>query len=569
VLFEVGRTYYAIGNYGKAIEHLKQVLEAHSDNRDASLLLAKCYIALRDYSLALQELEKTHSIHPQDADVLFEVGRTYYAIGNYGKAIEHLKQVLEAHSDNRNANLLLAKCYIALNDYHLALEELKKSCRINPTGEAYCELGAAYEALGYYRSSVEAFKKAIELGADIKNVHFQLGRAYREIGEYELSINEFKKLQMLHPYKESAFYKNKLLNEIEISQRKFILESKPMVLGVALTHNCNIRCRMCRYWRDPWDVPEVVIKEIMELLPYLKDVYWQGGEPFFSKYFQDLFDKASTFETLSQTVVTNGILLTEQWAKKLVKSNINIIWSIDSTNKHMYEFIREGSRFEKLIDCINIVNHYRNESTRDKSISPNFRIIMQSTIMKYNYREVEELIDFAQTYRFDGINLIPIRYVTGDENIFYHNDQEAMNYLKTALPRILNNYQRQGFRIFNQLPVACENSDSGPQNIVKQELNEKTNGSQKNAASDCLMKDKKMLCYWPWKSLYILYKGTVRPYGFCESNVGDVNLDLLSTIWNGQAMQEYRKRVLENTDLEKCSTRCTSGIMPKDALKSN
>lgn len=540
-----------------------------TDKLETPYSTGKKYFLQGNYKAALESFLKELEQDSQNVDAVFELGKTYYFIGEYLKAVDYLKQSLTMCPNNAHANLMLAKCYIMFNNYNLALLELKKACALSATGEIYQELGLVYEALGDYHNSVEAFKKATAAGIDTNNLHFQIGRAYREIGEQELSIKEFEKLRFSSPYNESAFYKNKLINEIEISQRKIVIESKPTVLGIALTHNCNIKCRMCRYWSDPWDVPENIIKEVMELFPYLRDVYWQGGEPFFSRYFEELFEKASVFPTLLQTIVTNGLLIDDKWAKKLIKSNVNIIWSIDSQDKRTYEYIREGARFEELIDRINIVNKYRKEYSRDNAVSAKLRIIMQSCIMKYNYQEVERLVDFAKTNKFDAINIIPIRNVTEKENIFYHNDSEAIGYLQSVLPQILKKYEDHNFKITNQLPISLAGDGLVREDMANMQIKEKTGGSCINADSCLTRKDREMLCYWPWKSLFLLYKGTVRPYGFCESNIGDINAESLKDIWNGRLIQEYRERILNNINLERCSTRCTSGIMSKDSLKLN
>lgn len=499
---------------------------------------------------------------PEDSKALFELGKTYYVLEEHMKAINYLKKNLAISPQNSNAHAILGKCYIFFDDYNLAIEELNKACLVNSTGDIYFDLGMAYETIGEYRKSIEAFKKARELGQDLTSARLQLGRAYRESGEYDLSTKELEALTQIPPYNEEIFYKNNLLNEIEISQQKTVIESKPMVLGVALTHRCNIRCKMCRYWSDPWDIPEVIKNEIIQLFPYLKNVYWQGGEPFFSEYFSELFEKASEFPRLSQTIVTNGILINEAWAKKLVKANVNIIWSIDSPDKNNFEKIRLGAKYKQLIECINIVNKCKKEEAiRNKSISKSFKIIMQSTIMKDNYQEIEGLVEFAKYYEFDGINLIPIRNVTGEENIFYHKDKEATEFLKKVLPVILRKDRGLGFKIFNQLPIELDTLSPDSGNNSAQTISSKENIARGPAPNNG------MLCYWPWKSLYLLYRGKVRPYGFCEHDIGNVNKDLLKDLWNCSLIQEYRSRLLNNLQDGHCSKRCTSGVIPQRSLK--
>lgn len=119
----------------------------------------------------------------------------------------------------------------------------------------------------------------------------RLGRLYREEGNCNLSIGEFKMaLSRILP-QENPFLYNRVLNELEISKGRSILESKPRGLGIALTNRCNIRCIMCSVWKNPWDIPEKTVKEIAAFFPYLQRIFWQGGEVFCRRILKNFLRK--------------------------------------------------------------------------------------------------------------------------------------------------------------------------------------------------------------------------------------------------------------------------------------
>lgn len=391
-------------------------------------------------------------------------------------------------------------------------------------------------------------------------VYHELGWIFREKGEYGLSVKELEEASRINPYNNGPFLKNEILNEIEISQKKTILESRPMVLGVTLTHRCNIKCKMCEVRKRPWDIPESIAREIIELFPYLKHIYWQGGEPFLSQYFEELFEKACEYPDLSQVIVTNGLLINKKWAERLVMANVDIIYSIDGATKQTYENIRDGAGFEDLIKSINIVNEYKNKYRHKKDISTQMSTTMQVVIMRSNYREIQEIVDFAQRYKFDCLNMIPIRYTYGRENIFLNRDLEALNYIEKVMPDLLQRSAEAGLKFFNQLP-RIDNSEP----CLKEPKNQKKeiNYSGQDSTSN---KTNQILCYWPWKSLYILRDGKVKPYGFCEEHIGDINQDSLRNIWNSKTMQTYRQKLFDAIYSDWCSTRCISGVMPRNCL---
>jgi len=483
------------------------------------LALAKLYKKERKYNLALKELKKAIELGFDNDDVHLELAWIYHDIDDNDSAIKELKKVIELGRDNNEVRLGLAKLYREKEEYDKAIEELKIALsHHHPDGRVY----------------------------------HGIGWIHREKGEYDLSVKDFEKASKMEPYNDGPFSKNMIHNEIEISQRKAILESKPMVLGVTLTHRCNIKCKMCEVRKKPWDIPEMITREIIGLFPYLQHIYWQGGEPFLSGYFEELFEKASTYPNLSQIIVTNGLLINEKWAEKLVGSNVDIIYSIDGTTKETYEKIRDGARFEDLIESINIVNEYRRKYPHNnRNTSTQMTTTMQAVIMKSNYYELEKLVDFALKYNFNCLNIIPIRYTDKQENIFLNKDLQALEYVEKVMPGLLEKSEDSGLKLFNQLPKV-KNIDSYSEDSDSQ-----------NCPS---IKTKKILCYWPWKSLYILRDGKVKPYGFCEEHVGDINQDSLQDIWNSEAMQTYRQKLLDDDNLEWCSFRCTSGVMPKNSL---
>lgn len=385
---------------------------------------------------------------------------------------------------------------------------------------------------------------------------------YRERGKHDLVMKKLEINLSRVSHEDNPFLYNMILNETEITQKKTFLESRPRQLGINLTHNCNIRCRMCFYPNTPWDIPERTVAEIKEHLPYLQRVFWQGGEPFFSPYFKELFEKASANPYLRQTIITNGLLIDENWAKKLVSNKVTIVFSIDGISKETYDYIRTGAKYENLVEILNILNRHRKEYfEKNKNIYPyNFETIMQVTVMKYNYREIGGFLGFAKKHKFDALNIIPIQNVFGEENIFFHKDAEALGYLAKIMPTMQIEAKHCRIRFQNQLPQVG-NLNVG-HNTSRKEKDIDTVGGD----SGCI-KNKALSCYWPWYGLFILFEGRVKPYGFCKNDVEwDLKDHSLQEIWNNRMMQTYRKKIIENDNSDFCESRCVSGIIAKKEL---
>jgi MoaA/NifB/PqqE/SkfB family radical SAM enzyme len=380
---------------------------------------------------------------------------------------------------------------------------------------------------------------------------------YRKVGKSELSANEFRKVIEMSPKKDDIFFRNKMFNEIEVSEKKTVLESKPIGLGITLTTKCNLRCSICGVWKERWDIPKKTVGEIINLMPYLERVIWQGGEVFLSEYFETLFKKACSYPNLKQGIVTNGLLINDSWARKLSRNNVSLTYSIDSVIKEDYEAILVGAKFEDLIRSINLVNKYRVEYDCHKDFFNKMTTVLNVVTMKSNYRQLESIIDFAADFEFDEMQLVPILGIPGQENIFVNQDQEAGERLPEILNNISKKSQEYGIILHNWLP-AIENK-SGEHKADAADSGGKQHLS-KNSGNDAI-------CYLPWQQMFMTPEHRLRPGCYCLLDLGDINKYSLEEIWNGPEMQAYRKGILNAQYDNLCHNACTSGVMSEMELK--
>jgi MoaA/NifB/PqqE/SkfB family radical SAM enzyme len=364
--------------------------------------------------------------------------------------------------------------------------------------------------------------------------------------------------------KDTQDHRNIALNNIEITQGKKILESMPRRLGVTLTTRCNLRCIMCNIYKVPWDISERTVKEIIEYFPYLRYIMWLGGEVFLSSYFDELFDKAAMYPKLKQVIFTSGILIDETWAKKLVNGNIMLSYSIDGFTKKTYETIRKGASFEDLLESIDIITKYKKDYNSGVFHPDKFTTGINVTVMKSNYHEIEMAIDFAKRYDFDLVTLNSIDGLLESENIFFQNDAEFAEYVEKVMPAVIHKAKNYGITLNTWLPkIERPSSSLGSVNI--QDRESKSDCDER----DCSVKNKGILCHLPWQHLFIDPGGKVRPFCLCKKEIGDINKNSLKEIWNGEAMQFYRQKILDDDCLDLCNSRCTSGIIPENELKIN
>lgn len=323
----------------------------------------------------------------------------------------------------------------------------------------------------------------------------------------------YKKYSSLIPVND-LYLKNKFLSEYEFASGKFILQSKPRNLYIELFDMCRMNCIMCNQKRKNYFLPEKYINEIFDLLPYLDTILWQGGEVFLWKNFLFLLKLISNYKRITQSVITNFQDVGEKEIKSLVKiANVKLILSIDGVTKNTYENIRKGSNFAKLVKNINLLNKYKQMYRSDTELHINF------VILKENYHEIPDVIDFAAKYKFISVSfnecLNPLHYENG---IDLKLKNEIDSILKLAAVKALKN----NIKIVMQYP-----------NRTLMKLKKRN------------ISDKRMICKNPWYKLFIGTNYNFAPDCTClKRKKYDDNSSILS-MWNSEFMQDYRKHILD------------------------
>lgn len=543
---EMGRIYRENQDYDSAIEELRQALELGLDNEEIHLELGRTYREKGEYPKAKEELKAALRLEPTNGYTHLELARIYRERGDYEVCLKELQQTRQCGLNNDQVHIELSQLYQEKGEDELATEELKTALKFNPkNGYIHFELGRLYQKKKDYDSALSEIEQAQELGYDNVEVHQSLGLLYRAKKEYDQSAQEFQEVLKISPQANEPFFYNKILNEMEISQKKIVLNSKPRILGITLTNNCNLRCIICQVWKEPWEITQKTIQEVIELFPYLELVVWQGGEVFLLDYFAKLFEKAASYPNLKQSIITNGLLIDEKWAKKLARGNLSLTIGIDGVNKKTYEYIRRGARFEDLLKSLDTLNKYKQKYNQDVIFTDRMITIMNFVVMKSNYHELNKTVDFAKRYGFDTLQLYTIEGIVDLGNIFLHNDRQALEYIKEVMPEVSKKAKEYG--------ICLDSSLSG----IEQDLRPRDETERQKASfadSECpdLRKTNEMMCYLPWQQMFMTPEHKLKAGCYCRCDIGDVHKNSLKEIWNGEMMQLYRQKLLDNDSWQLC-----------------
>ena len=228
-------------------------------------------------------------------------------------------------------------------------------------------------------------------------------------------------------------------------ERKDKASLAPFSLELHLTSFCNYNCYHCSYQNRRSSrlvVNESSIKALVDDIIGLEinGVYWSGGgEPTTINGFHTYIEKISNSKT-EQALITNGLLIHDQWIS-LLKSFNYVAISFQASRNETYERITGFDFREKLYSNIK-----RLRDMLEKTI-----LGARCVINKHNYTEVDMIYNDAKQLGIDYLIFIPaVDYEKrGDVEL----NTEERNYLRDKIedimPSLDDSFTNLG-RIMNQ-----------------------------------------------------------------------------------------------------------------------
>lgn len=268
-------------------------------------------------------------------------------------------------------------------------------------------------------------------------------------------------------------------------------EQFPSQISIESTSRCNSQCITCEHKnmkRAKQDMSMELYEKIINECAQYKNLITNlslsfMGEPLLDKNIFKKIKMAKERGIKSVSFICNASLLTEEKAKCLIDSDIDVItFSIDGATKESFEKIRVGLNYEQVVGNIKRFIELRK---RLKSKKPTISVDMVQT--KFNEGETELF-----KRQWEGlVDKVMVRslHVWGGRTI----DKELLNYSKNILRS--NNQSRQP-------------------------------------------------CVYLWKSMLISQSGKAALCCMdaeCEASYGDVSRSSIKDIWQGEKLKKIRK----------------------------
>jgi sulfatase maturation enzyme AslB (radical SAM superfamily) len=171
----------------------------------------------------------------------------------------------------------------------------------------------------------------------------------------------------------------------EFTSKKAVVASRPVEVDINCGTKCNLRCKFCYHINVPYEVkPGPGFSIIDEIKDTLAVVWLTGGEAMLTKFGREMLRRLSSNEYRFPIVLgTNANFVDFKLLRntKLVLVQI----STDGATKQVYESVRVGGNFEKLIGNIKKFIELQKEK-------PYLTITTNYTVTSDNYHQIVEAV---------------------------------------------------------------------------------------------------------------------------------------------------------------------------------
>jgi len=197
---------------------------------------------------------------------------------------------------------------------------------------------------------------------------------------------------------------SRLLRE-DVDQQRPVLRGLPEIIALHTTERCNLRCTMCMrsLGQGKLQLPRSRLAAICdELFPTARKVALSAakGEPMLADY--DLVMAKARTHAVRVDLVTNGTELTGAAYRdgRDVFDHVNV--SVDCAVPEIYERIRVGARFARLLSNLNAIAEERRRLPDDVLLS------LSAVVMRSNLPHLPQLVEFARSVAADAVILQPL-----------------------------------------------------------------------------------------------------------------------------------------------------------------
>ncbi len=212
--------------------------------------------------------------------------------------------------------------------------------------------------------------------------------------------------------------------------KKPVLLPYPRRLWLLYGEACNLRCRMC--WQDHGAkirLDNEVLKKID--WPQIESIELQGGEILAMRGSREIYMWLTRRMDRKVNIITNGLLIDDEWAELLVKGSGRITISVNAATAKTHEQINCGSNFLKVTENIKKLVALKRRSGLA------VEIYFKYTIVPENVLEIAAAIDVASSLGCDWISY----GFSSEVPVYFQQHEDVRQEIRNSLSQIIGKNQ--------------------------------------------------------------------------------------------------------------------------------
>ena len=338
--------------------------------------------------------------------------------------------------------------------------------------------------------------------------------------------------------------------------------SLPFRCFLEISTSCNLNCIMCRDTPSVegaanhmgLEIAKTFCRQIGYTVPTIYPFGW--GEPLVNPYFLEIIKDIRRANSNAYIAFnTNGQLLKKNVVYSLIDSGVDqIAISLDATSPELYEKIRRGASFSKLVKNLTNLNEIKKDTVSKKP-----QLALEFVVMKNNVEELPDIPAFAAEFGFKTIILEEVR---NHPELLINNYAEHARTLNTFLKnatayklRVTGPFVAKHKHILftNRTMWLRQNISEAKYRLISAarapHKHIALTTSLRFAHSSYLKRHSNTNiiptkgCAEPWTTIFIDTKGNVRPCCVMSESMGNIMEEPIAKIWHGDAFNSLRESI--------------------------
>ncbi len=321
---------------------------------------------------------------------------------------------------------------------------------------------------------------------------------------------------------------NASLSYLEARESREVTRAFPVEITVPTGDRCNIHCTFCtdRSSRSTSKYSDLSYSKFLEVITYLRpclDVtssiaLYSWGEPLMNPAYGQMYDEIINTQYGAKIYIsTNGILLDDQWAHKLVAYECSVVnVSLNAAVPETHRSLTRSPGFHAIINNLKyLIGLKKQVGCVGPFVSLSFVMVAE------NILELPNFIDLAAEI---GVNVVVV------SNLMQLEPKHIYQRIDSKNAEVIKAFQNAQW-IAEERGVPLVEFSPTPFS----------------------MRQEPGICFEPWYAFKISSNGDVFPCCYCNDVMGNIWKHSFLDIWNGQGYQYYRATVNSPCPPSSCS----------------